>query len=63
MMLYVATGRVSYVIIGLLLLLVGGFGAYQVMHHVQTRFQIWIDPFADAQGRRLPARAVAVLAG
>ncbi len=50
MMLYVATGRVSYVIIGLLLLLVGGFGAYQVMHHVQTRFQIWIDPFADAQG-------------
>ncbi len=50
MMLYVATGRVSYVIIGLLLLAVGAFGAYHVMAHVQTRFQIWIDPFADAQG-------------
>ena len=46
-MLYVATGRVSYVVIGMLLLLVGGFGAYQVMGHVQTRFQIWLDPFQD----------------
>ena len=49
-MLYVATGRLSYVLIGLVLLGVGGFGAYQVMSHVQTRFQIWLDPFQDAQG-------------
>ena len=49
-MLYVATGRISYVIIGIGLLAIGGFGAYQVMAHVRTRFQIWMDPFADAQG-------------
>lgn len=48
-MLYVATGRVSYVVIGLLLLVVGGFGAYRFLSHVQIRFQIWLDPFSDAQ--------------
>lgn len=48
-MLYVATGRVSYVLIGLVLLCVGAFGMYQIMGHVQVRFQIWLDPFSDAQ--------------
>lgn len=48
-MLYVATGRVSYVIIGLALLAVGGFGMYQIMSHVQVRVAIWLDPFSDAQ--------------
>lgn len=50
MMLYVATGRVSYVIIGMVLLLIGGFGMYQIMGHVRVRFNIWLDPFADPQG-------------
>lgn len=48
-MLYVATGRVSYVIIGLALLAVGAFGMYQIMNHVQVRVAIWLDPFSDAQ--------------
>lgn len=50
-MLYVATGRVSYVIIGLLMLAVGAVGAYHFLGHVQVRFDIWLDPFADAQDR------------
>ena len=50
LMLYVATGRISYVVIGFALLAAGGFGAYKVMSHVQTRFQIWLDPFADPSG-------------
>ena len=50
MMLYVATGRVSYVVIGIVLLLIGGFGMYQIMGHVRVRFNIWLDPFADPQG-------------
>ena len=48
-MLYVATGRISYVIIGLALLAVGGVGAYHFMNHVRVRFGIWLDPFSDAQ--------------
>ena len=48
-MLYVATGRMSYVLIGLVLLAVGAFGMYQIMGHVQVRVAIWLDPFKDAQ--------------
>ena len=51
LMLYVATGRFSYVIIGLALLAVGAVGAYKFLSHVQVRFQIWADPFKDAQGQ------------
>ena len=50
-MLYVATGRVSYVIIGLLLLGIGGLGLYHFMGHVQVRFDTWLNPFADAQNK------------
>ena len=49
-MLYAATGRVSYVVIGLVLLGIGGFGMYQIMAHVRTRISIWLDPFADPSG-------------
>ena len=49
-MLYVATGRISYIVIGLVLLLIGGYAAYSLLDHVQVRFEIWLDPFADAQG-------------
>ena len=51
LMLYVATGRVSYLIIGFMLLAVGGVAAYKFLSHVQVRFQVWLDPFADAQGQ------------
>lgn len=49
-MLYVCTGRVSYVIISLVLLAIGAVGCYLLFHHVRVRFNIWIDPFQDAQG-------------
>ena len=49
-MLYVATGRVSYVIIGILLLVIGGAGAYMLMGHIRTRFAIWLNPFEDTSG-------------
>ncbi len=49
-MLYVCTGRLSYIVIGLALVAVGATGLYKVFSHVQTRIAIWLDPFADASG-------------
>ena len=46
-MLYLATGEVFYTLIGLVLLLVGGFVAYHVFGHVAARVDIWLHPFAD----------------
>ncbi len=51
MLLYVATERASWLLLGGLLALSGGWVAYQVFGHVQTRIDIWLDPFADPNGR------------
>lgn len=45
-MLYVASGRASYVIAGLLLLVLGGALASRVFEHVHTRVAIWLDPWS-----------------
>ncbi len=52
-MLYVCTGRVSYVLISLALLAVGGVVCYLLFSHVQTRVQIWLDPFEDPSNKGL----------
>ena len=49
-MLYVATGRASYVLVSFLLLAVGGVFCYFAFSHVRTRVSIWLDPWADAAG-------------
>ena len=49
-MLYVATGRISYVIISFALLALGAYACYHLFGHVRTRFEIWLDPFADPSG-------------
>ena len=61
-MLFVATGRRSYVLIGLVLF-VGGFAvAYQLFGHVQARVDVWLDPFADPLGAGFqPVRALYAL--
>mgnify|MGYP001098974577 CR=1 FL=1 len=50
-MLYAATGRMSWVLVGTGLFGVGATFAYFTFAHVQTRVAIWIDPFADAADR------------
>ncbi len=49
-LLYVATGRPSYVLGGTALFLVGSFVLYNLFGHVQTRVDNWLDPFADPLG-------------
>ena len=46
-MLYIATGRIGWIILGLGLFLVGGFVASQTLEYVNGRFVNWLDPFAD----------------
>lgn len=43
-MLYVATGRLFFVVVGILLFLAGAFFAYQAFPHVKSRIRIWLDP-------------------
>jgi cell division protein FtsW (lipid II flippase) len=61
-MLFVATGRRSYVLIGLILFVVGFFVAYRLFGHVQLRVDVWLDPFADPLGAGFqPVRALYAL--
>jgi cell division protein FtsW (lipid II flippase) len=47
-MLYIATSRTSWLLIGFLMFLVGAFTASQLFAHVHERFDIWLHPFTDA---------------
>lgn len=48
-MLYCTTGRKFYVFLAVALIALGGFAAYELVPHVQVRFQTWVDPFQYAQ--------------
>ena len=64
-MLFTATGRVSYVVVGLAMFAVGATGAYYAFGHVRTRVDIWLHPFADTadKGYQLVQSLFALAAG
>jgi cell division protein FtsW (lipid II flippase) len=49
-MMWVATGRVAYPVLGALLFALGAYVSFTQFGHVQTRFDAWIDPWSDPQG-------------
>ncbi len=49
-MLWVATGRLSYLVVGFLLFVLGAIGSWAAFDHVQERVSVWLNPWADPQG-------------
>ena len=49
-LLYVATGRRSWLLIGAVLFLIGSYLAYKSFAHVAERIDVWLHPFATANG-------------
>jgi cell division protein FtsW (lipid II flippase) len=48
-LLYVATGRLSFVVAGLALFVVGSWFFANAVPHVQERVDIWLDPWGDPE--------------
>jgi cell division protein FtsW (lipid II flippase) len=46
-MIYVATGRHLYTVLGLAIFAAGSWAVYHSVGHVQERFHVWIDPWTD----------------
>jgi cell division protein FtsW (lipid II flippase) len=47
---YIATQRFSWVVIGFALFALGSVAAYFIFSHVRVRVETWLDPFADPEG-------------
>lgn len=49
-LLYVATGRFSFVVIGMTMFMVGAWFFAETVPHVHDRVEIWLDPYVDPNG-------------
>jgi cell division protein FtsW (lipid II flippase) len=49
-LLYVATGRFSFVVIGMAMFVVGAWFFASTVPHVHDRVEIWLDPYQDPTG-------------
>jgi cell division protein FtsW (lipid II flippase) len=49
-MLYLANGKIGYVVGGLIAFVIGAYVLYRIFPHVQVRVQIWLDPWSTGQG-------------
>lgn len=49
-MLYLATGRATYLGTGFVLFIIGAIISYNLFSHVAVRIDVWLDPWADPKG-------------
>ena len=56
-LLYVATGRFSYVLVGVVIFAAGAYLLGNNISHVHDRFEIWARPVRPATGPRAPGRS------
>ncbi len=50
-MVWIATQRAAYLVIGTVLFSAGAFFAWRTFGHVQTRIDVWLDPWQDVSGK------------
>ncbi|MFN8482476.1 MAG: FtsW/RodA/SpoVE family cell cycle protein [Anaerolineae bacterium] len=64
-MLYAATGRARYVVVGLALFAAGAFAVVRLFSYVRTRFDILLDPWSvsQAEGFQIVQGLIALAAG
>ncbi len=64
-LLFMATGRASYIWLGLALFALGAWAAYGAFPHIQVRIANWLNPWPEASGRGYQAvqALLAVAAG
>ncbi|MEV6979966.1 FtsW/RodA/SpoVE family cell cycle protein [Sphaerisporangium sp. NPDC051017] len=62
-MLYIATQRTSWVLIGVALFLSGAFVAGQIFSHVRARFDVWLNPADPVLYERFPGGSLQLMQG
>jgi cell division protein FtsW (lipid II flippase) len=62
-MLYIATGRRSWAVLGFLMFIAGAFVAGTFVSHVHQRLTAWLDPFSNANLVQLPQPSYQLVQG
>ncbi|ASE11855.2 FtsW/RodA/SpoVE family cell cycle protein [Kocuria rhizophila] len=62
-MIYLATGRLGWIVLGVVLMLVGGFAASRVFSHVSLRLDAWLDAFDPEVYNRSPGGSAQIVQG
>jgi cell division protein FtsW (lipid II flippase) len=62
-MLYIATGRRSWAVLGFLMFVVGAFLAAKLVPHVALRFEAWLHPFSNANLVQFPQPSYQLVQG
>lgn len=62
-MIYVATSRASWMLLGLVLMAVGGYATASIFPHVRVRIDAWVNAFDPAVYERFPGGSAQIVEG